>query len=300
MCQRTTSAVSYMYASHGYQCTNYIDDFGGAESPAEAEQAFQALGQLFSVLGLDFSPSKDCTPSTRMAFLRITFDTLEMTMSVIPDCLDDLLSRCRSLLDAEAVSRRNLQSLLGVMSFVTACVRPAHIFMSSLLNTLRSNPSARLCPLSTDDKSDLRWWCYFLPHYNGVSLIKTTPWVHSAFFLSTDACASGAGGFFQGQFFHTPFPRHILDLYGHDINVLELLAIMVTLKLWAPALRGQRFIINCDNRNSVLALNSGRSRTRGMQLCLREIWFVSAAFDFELVADHVEGTSNILADHLSR
>lgn len=98
MCQRTTSAVSYMYASLGYQCTNYIDDFGGAESPAKAEQAFQALGQIFSVLGLDFSPSKDRAPSTHMVFLGITFDTLEMTTSVTPDRLDDLLSRCRSLL----------------------------------------------------------------------------------------------------------------------------------------------------------------------------------------------------------
>ena len=96
MCQRTTSAVSYMYASLGYQCTNYIDDFGGAESPTKAEQAFQALGQLFSVLGLDSSPSKDC-----MVFLGITFNTLGMTMSVTPDRLDDLLSRCRSLLHAE-------------------------------------------------------------------------------------------------------------------------------------------------------------------------------------------------------
>ena len=119
--------------------------------------------------------------------------------------------------------------------------------MSSLLNNLHSNPPARLCPLSIDDKSDLRWWCYFLPHYSGVSLIKDTPWVHSAFFLSTDACASGAGGFYQGQYFHTPF----------------------------PALRGQRFIINCDIKNSVLALHSGLSRTCGMQLCLREIWFLS-------------------------
>lgn len=37
-----------------------------------------------------------------------------------------------------------------------------------------------------------------------------------------------------------------------------------------------------------------------MQLCLREMLFLSAAFDFELVTGHVEGTSNILADHLSR
>ena len=92
---------------------------------------------------------------------------------------------------------------------------------------------------------------------------------------------SGAGGYFQGQYFHTPFPKHLLEEYGHDINILELLAVMVALKLWAPALRGQRFILNCDNKNCVLSLNSGRSRTHAMQLCLREICFLSVAFDFD-------------------
>ena len=133
-----------------------------------------------------------------------------------------------------------------------------------------------------------------------MTLIKSTPWLNDPFFLSTNACASGAGGYFQGQHFHTPFPGHLLEEYGHDINILELLAVMVALKLWAPALRGQRFILNCDNKNCVLSLNSGRSRTRAMQLCLREIWFLLAAFDFEIAAHHIPGTSNSLANHLSR
>ena len=32
MCQTTTSAVTYMYKKRGYSCTNYIDDFGEAET----------------------------------------------------------------------------------------------------------------------------------------------------------------------------------------------------------------------------------------------------------------------------
>ena len=152
-------------------------------------------------------------------------------MSVTPQPLLDLLSRCRSLLTADVIPRRDIQSLLGVMSFVTACVRPARIFMSGLLNTLRDNPSARFSPLSSDDKSDFRWWCHFLPQFNGVTFIKSTSRLNNPFFLSSDACASGAGGYFQGQYFHTPFPGHILEQYGHDINILELLAVMVALKL---------------------------------------------------------------------
>lgn len=75
---------------------------------------------------------------------------------------------------------------------------------------------------------------------------------------------------------------------------------MVALKLWGTALRGQRVIISCDNENSVFALSSGRSRTPAMQRCLREIWFLSAVFDFEIRVDHVPGVSNTITDHLSR
>lgn len=31
-CQRTTSAVAYMFQSMGYHCTNYIDNFGDTDS----------------------------------------------------------------------------------------------------------------------------------------------------------------------------------------------------------------------------------------------------------------------------
>ena len=82
MCQRTTSAVSHMFGNLGYQCTNYIDDFGGAGSPSKATMAFETLDEFFSILSLDSSPEKDCTPSTCMAFLGVQFNTIDITMSV--------------------------------------------------------------------------------------------------------------------------------------------------------------------------------------------------------------------------
>lgn len=119
------------------------------------------------------------------------------------------------------------------MSFVTACVRPARIFMSSLLNTLQAPSSSRFCSLTPENKSDLWWWCHFVPTYNSVSLIKTSPWIQDTLSFSTDAC-----GYFNGMFFHTQFPQPIMLSYGHDINILELLTIMVTLKLWGKSPSG--------------------------------------------------------------
>ena len=52
MFQQTTSAVTYMFQRMGYNCTNYIDDFGGAETPNNSTTAFNALDDLQSLLGL--------------------------------------------------------------------------------------------------------------------------------------------------------------------------------------------------------------------------------------------------------
>lgn len=205
-------------------------------------------------------------------------------MRVTSDRLSDLLSQCQATLLQQTITLTNLRSLLVVMSFVTACVRPARIFMNGLLNALRSTRTSCLCPISDDLKSDLHWWCTFLPHYNGVSIIKTDPWITDPLFLSTDACLTGAGGFFEEFFFHTPFPNTVLTSFGHDINTFELLAIMVALKLWGDRHRGKRFLLHCDNANSVLALNSGRSRVPGMQACFPKSTISNSAQSTFLVA----------------
>ena len=235
-----------------------------------------------------------------MVFLGVQFDTLTMAMSITPERIEELHHRCASSLSLSRNTRHDLQSLLGVMSFVTACVRPARVFMSTLLNTLRLHKHSSFCVLSDENKAELCWWCHFLPLYNGVSLVKMSPWINDPWHISTDACSTGAGGYFNENFFHTPFPDPTLQLFGYNINFLELLTIMAALKLWGQALRGQRFVLHCDNNNSVLALNSGRSGTICMQLCLREIWFLSAFYDFEITTVHIPRLDNSLADHLSR
>ena len=60
--QRTTSAVTYMFHTLGYDCTNYIDDFGGAESPPFALNAFHSLEDLFSHSVCSPRPTKTVRP----------------------------------------------------------------------------------------------------------------------------------------------------------------------------------------------------------------------------------------------
>ena len=299
MCETTTSAVTYMYKKLGYSCTNCIDDFGGAETPTKSAATFLVLEDLLRDPGLITSPEKDSPPATSMVFLCVLVDTTAMTIAVTSDRLSELHSCCKSLLSVMHVSRCDLQSLLGVMSFVTSCVRPARVFMSSLLYTLRSyqlSNTARFQVLTT------------LICAGGVTSYRTTM-VSRSLRLHlglTTACSSlpthaapALGAISMASTF-TPFPCPILRQFGHDINILELSTIMVTLKLWGKLLGGKRVILECDNENSVLAINSGRSRIPGMHLCSQEIWFLTARDDINIFAWHVAGVDNSIADQLSR
>ena len=74
-----------------------------------------------------------------------------------------------------------------------------------------------------------------MPQYNGVSLIP--PSVYCADTIVTDACLIGAGGVFGNECFHTTFPDHIIEDTDYNINVKEILAIIVSLRLWASHLK---------------------------------------------------------------
>ncbi|VDH93863.1 Hypothetical predicted protein, partial [Mytilus galloprovincialis] len=80
ICQRITTAVSFMFYKMGYMVINYLDDFGGADTVDKADEAYIALGALLDSCGLEESKQKGVAPTTRMEFLGITVDTVKFTL----------------------------------------------------------------------------------------------------------------------------------------------------------------------------------------------------------------------------
>jgi len=202
-CQRTTNAISYIHAAQGYDCVNYIDDFGGAETPDEAEQAFQSLGSTFQHLGLAESVEKATPPCTNMTFLGIGYDTLKMTKSVTQERLADTLLELDVWLGKKRATKQEIQVLLGKLAFVAICVQPGRVFLSRIITTLKGlRRQHHRTRLSSDFKKDVRWWRTFLPEFNGTSLIKDPSRRTLPDTPTTDACLTGCGGTFNRQYFH--------------------------------------------------------------------------------------------------
>ena len=201
---------------------------------------------------------------------------------------------------ASVLRSKSLQSLLGKLSFVTACVHASRIFLLRLLNALRSFPShAKHRSVTLTMRQDILWWNTFLPLFNGVSVIKPAEWLFvNLRLISTDACKVWGGATCLDKCITVPFPDFVLSAATH-ISALELFTIVVAVKFWASILQHQRFIILCDNEAAVTVINSGSTRDPFMQGCLRELWFLSTLYDFDIRVQHIPGEHNSLLDALS-
>ena len=159
-CQRTTNAIAHIfYSVYHHQCVNYIDDFGGVESSHDdAFEAFQDLEALFNRLGLESSLEKDCPPSTRMVLLGFIYDTISKTLEVPDDKLSLAFALIRLWLSSPRYTKSDLQSLIGKLSYICACISPGKIFMQRMPSDLRRLPhkSSRFTP-SSGLLVDLRW-----------------------------------------------------------------------------------------------------------------------------------------------
>ena len=87
---------------------------------------------------------------------------------------------------------------------------------------------------------------------------------------------------------------------SHPITHLELLNVVVAVKVWGAGWAGHRVRVSCDNMNAVLAVHSSRTRDPFMQHCTRELNFLCAKHDKDLLISHAPGVSLKRADSLSR
>ena len=103
----------------GFLADVYLDDFYSAEYPSLAASAF------FSTKPVD----KDSPPLTSMNGLGILVDTVAFTLEVPATHLTDLQAELTTWQVASFFSKKQLQFLLGKLSFITLCVKPGRIFM---------------------------------------------------------------------------------------------------------------------------------------------------------------------------
>ena len=88
------------------------------------------------MLGVEEAIEKAVSPTDRMIFVGIMFDTRDMTMTVPPEKMQESFEILDIWKDKTTASKVEVQSLIGRLQFAAKGVRPDRIFISRMLDHL--------------------------------------------------------------------------------------------------------------------------------------------------------------------
>ena len=172
--QRISDAVRCIMRQEGHGIWNYIDDFLCVSLPSKINATFDRLQELLQELGLTVSAKKLVPPSTQVTCLGIVVDTVALSVSIPTEKLTVIKSICSEWSGKQICTKKELQSLLGLLLYVAKCIKYARYFLNRMLMLLRENTHCSRIRITEDFKKDLRWFNAFLPVFNGVSFFQAT------------------------------------------------------------------------------------------------------------------------------
>ena len=116
-----------------------LDDFLVIDPPHDSSgTSLRRLKQCFQALGIPLTDEKTMGPDTRLEFLGITLDTIEMKASLPIAKLQRIREISKMYSVAGNVTKRQLLSLLGHLNFAMRVIPQGRSFISRLLDMASS------------------------------------------------------------------------------------------------------------------------------------------------------------------
>ena len=297
---RLSQAVKRMLKRKGLDATVvYLDDFFiKANTFQDCLNALNLAIALLRKLGFHINWKKVTDPSTRITFLGIEIDSTSMCLR-LPDIklqhVREELSRFES---RKRASKKQLQSLAGKLNFCASVVFGGRVFLRRIIDSINSlKADNHKMKLSAGIRADISWWQSFMTTFNGKSMLLDRQHIQSVF---TDSCTVGAGGVYEGDWFYINWDIDWPLVSQLHINSKEILAAYLAVCRWAPCWENKRIYIHSDNVTAVSAINKGTSRNPFIMACLRQLFWLSAQYNFHVSARFLPGVSNTVADDISR
>ena len=250
------------------------------------------MHQLLQELGLQVSEKKLESPTTRLNCLGILVDTETFTMSIPPVKVKEIWEKCCHWQQKRYCNKKQLQSLLGSLLYVSKCVRFSRFFLNRLLDVLRSMEEKNQTKITIEARRDINWFAKFISIYNGVTFFDQKPIAHS---IELDASLQGMGAWWGSEVYTLT-----ICFMNLQIVHLEMLNILAALRVWQEPWRNSKISIACDNLAVVQVLNSGKTKDLTLAAIARNIQFQIATMNVDLKVTHIPRKVNVVADLLSR
>jgi hypothetical protein len=284
---------------------HYVDDFMLAVPQGwDAQRVLARALAIFDLLGVPISTGKLVGPTTQLEFLGIAVDSDERICQVAPAKRKRLIGQLQIFARCSKVAVKRLESVVGLLQFVTNVVRPGKAFIARLRDSLRraAGPMVSLGPVG---KADAQWWLKYLPTWPGRSYLRpATEGQSNTANISTDACRDGMAAVMGTRWCQNRWDEAWIKRATREKTVsmpfLELAAVVIAVRTWALELSAKTVVVYCDCEPVVLAASRGYSPQAGMMGLLRDLAALAMTHMIRLRFVHISSETNHVADLLSR
>ena len=278
---------------------HYLDDFVtlGPHATSDCQKNFDIIIQTCADLGVPLALEKLEEPTTCLTFLGIEINTLDGTLRLPQDKFDHLQQTLQLWSRRKSCTRLELESLIGLLQHACRVVRPGRSFLRRLIDLLRPprRPHHHI-RLNRQSRADIQWWRVFACHWNGIALFP--PPSKPGLEITSDASGHWGCGTWTGpDWLQFQWPEEAKDRH---ITFKELVAILLACTVWGDRWARSRVTCRCDNQAVVQIICSRSCRDQSLMDLLQCLFFMEAHFQFKLMATHIAGVHNGLADDLSR
>ena len=148
---------------------HYLDDFllVGPPGSGQCANALERSLVICSRLGIPIAPEKVEGPSTTLTFLGIELDSLSWEARLPKEKLFRIHSMVQEWSGRKSCKRKELESLLGYLQDAARVVHAGKTFTRRIIDLLHLPSMAFPHGLNCGFRSDIEWWCQFLPSWNG-------------------------------------------------------------------------------------------------------------------------------------
>jgi len=290
-------------------------------------RAWRMVQDLLLRLGFALSERKLIAPTQRILWLWLELDSTLMTVRLPADKVAKALASVRAVGAAASVTRRELDSVFGYLSFCSGVVYGGRAFLHGVRRLRFRNRDPRAPPLLAHERvavdpglrADMAWWSENLELFNGDRRAKLVSQSaeHRVLGIQLDARGGdgGVGVWFDGAFIgltcaecNARYPAGgTLVSPGAWVpasgagNHWEMFAFCVLLDLFGDLLVGQYVEVESDSMSAIKCVRE-LSAALDSQLAALTRTFLGQCvrLNMRVLPLHVAGVDNVLADPLSR
>ena len=297
---RLTQAVVRIMQARGWEpnIIVYCDDFFITHQ--DKEKCRQIMNELMSVLralGFAINYKKVIGPSTEIIFLGVEINSTAHTLGLPQGKLQSLISEAHTAQKKKSLSKHELQSLCGKLSWAAQVIYGGRTHLRRLIDATNGlKRASHRTRITQEIRLDIQWWMMVAKAYNGRSPILDSNPIAP---VCIDACLQGGGGYHAGEWFSLAFA----DWPGTSslsINYKEVLSLLPATHIWERHWENKRVYVYSDNQAAVAIINRGAAKNPMVMQHLRNIYWSSVKHNYRLKALYYPGKLNVVADAASR